>query len=458
MHTEEFNGKNAVVLGMGRSGIAACRALKAEGAEVTAADTKAMAMMDPALVAELEEAGAAMSFGEMPPSDGVDFLVISPGVPLTDPYVEKVREAGGEILGELELAYRIASDATWLAITGTNGKTTTTTLVGEIVAAAGKPMELVGNIGIAAADRVLEGTPDTWYVAEVSSFQLESIRDFKPKVAALLNVTPDHLDRHKTMENYGAAKARVFENQDEEGYAVVNFDEKIALSLSTDTKATVVPFSRLEDMKFGACVRDDKIIVIDGDENVTEICGVDELKIPGTHNLENALAAVAVTFFAGIDPEAIRRALTSFEGVEHRIEYVDTVDGVRYINDSKGTNPDAAIKAIEAMDKRTVIIAGGYDKGADFSEFIEAFGDKVYYAVLIGKTAVKIKDTAEHLGFTDTIIVEDMDQAVREAARVAEEGDVVLLSPACASWDMYTSFEERGRHFKECVAALKEEK
>lgn len=453
----DFKDKKITVVGMGRSGMAAVRVLHRMGAEVTANDSKSAEMLDADWVRFLEEEGIGTEFGTAPSLEGTEMLVLSPGVPTSLPFVEEAQNQGVEIVGEMELAYRLADpDSVFLGITGTNGKTTTTSLVGEIVKAAGKPTCVVGNIGIPAIEEVAGAEKGTWFVTEVSSFQLETIRDFKPLVGALLNVTPDHLDRHKTFENYAAVKGRIFENQDKDCYAVVNFDDKIALSESTHTEATVVPFSRVEEMKFGACVKNDRIVVIDSDEHDHDICGVEELKIPGSHNLENALAAAAITFFAGIDPAVIGDAMRAFGGVEHRIEPCGTIRGVQYFNDSKGTNPDAAIKAIEAMKGDTVIIAGGYDKGADYHEFLQAFAGKVYYAVLIGSTAVKIKGQAEEVGFTNTILVENMEQAVAEAARVAKPGDNVLLSPACASWDMYSSYEERGRHFKACVAALRE--
>lgn len=453
----DFKGMNITVVGMGRSGMAAVRVLHRLGANVTANDSKAKEMLDEEWLAFLKEEGIRCEFGTAPSLEDVQMIVLSPGVPTSLPFVEEAKKNGIEIVGELELAYRLADpDSVFLGITGTNGKTTTTSLVGEIVKAAGHPVCVVGNIGLPAIEETAGMEKGTWFVTEVSSFQLETIRDFKPLVGALLNVTPDHLDRHKTFENYAAVKGRIFENQDKNCYAVVNFDDKIALQQSTHTNATVVPFSRVEEMMFGACVKNDRIIVIDGDGHSYDICGADELQIPGAHNLENALAAAAITFFAGIEPKIIGDAMRAFGGVEHRIEPCGEIHGVKYFNDSKGTNPDASIKAIEAMKSDTVIIAGGYDKGADFKEYIQAFKGKVYYAVLIGVTAVKIKSQAEELGFTNTILVENMEQAVAEAARVAKPGDNVLLSPACASWDMYGSYEERGRHFKNCVAALKE--
>lgn len=458
---KEWKDMHVVIVGAGRSGLAAMRVLHKKKAQITLQDSKAEELVAPALLTELKKKKVAYLFGEDPSLEDVDLMVLSPGVPPSLPFVAEAEEKGIEVIGELELAYRLAGEeSVFLAITGTNGKTTTTTLVGEIVRAAGKEVRVVGNIGAPAIEETVAAKAGTWFVTEASSFQLETVKEFHPKVAALLNVTPDHLDRHKTLENYAQAKGRIFDRQDEEDFSVVNFDDKVALSVSARSAGKVVPFSRVEDMKFGAFVKDDVIVILDAEEQEHEICKVKDLMIPGAHNLENALAAAAITFFAGIDPKVIGKAIAAFGGVEHRLEMCGKVAGVRYYNDSKGTNTEAAIKAIEAMegDNNTILIAGGYDKGADYEELIRAFSGKVRYAILIGKTAVKIKGRAEELGFTETLIVEDMEQAVREAARIAAKGDNVLLSPACASWDMYSDFAERGEDFKRCVAALKKSK
>lgn len=256
------------------------------------------------------------------------------------------------------------------------------------------------------------------------------------------------------MQNYIDAKARVFENQTKDQYCILNYDDAECRKLIEKCNATSVPFSRKEILDFGAYVKDENIVIKDADGSVCEICGVEELQIPGSHNLENALAACAIAHFAGIDAEVIAKVLREFQGVEHRIELCNEIDGIRFVNDSKGTNPDAAIRAIEAMKRDIIMIAGGYDKGASFDEFVNAFDGKVKALVLLGKTATKIKEAAEKAGFTNTVILKDMEACVREAYRLAESGDVVLLSPACASWDMYTSFEQRGEHFKACVREL----
>lgn len=451
---KEFKGKKVLVVGMGRSGLAAAEALMDQGAVITLQDSKENCVDDKTLE-RYKAYGIRCCFGAKPDdAETYDVVVISPGVPKELDFVKKAVSNGAELIGELELAYRIGS-GTYIAITGTNGKTTTTTLVGEIFKASGRKTEVVGNIGIPVASKAIDAADDEWLVTETSSFQLDTIRDFRPKVSAILNLAPDHLDRHKTYENYIAAKARIFENQTKEDFLILNHDDEDTIKLAAQSKAVVIPFSRSLELKIGAFVHDGMITIADLAENTHEICRADELLIPGTHNLENALAAAAVAFFAGIDTKTIATVLKEFKGVEHRIEDCGEIDGVRYINDSKGTNPDAAEKAIKAMKENILLIAGGYDKGSDFTEFAKLFEGRVKHVLLLGTTAVKIKEAAEKAGYTETTIMKDMPACVLEASRLAEPGDVVLLSPACASWDMYDSYEQRGRHFKECVEALK---
>ncbi|MDO4745415.1 MAG: UDP-N-acetylmuramoyl-L-alanine--D-glutamate ligase [Bacillota bacterium] len=447
--------KKVLIVGMGNSGKAAAEAMVELGADVSVQDSKTEDKIDPQLMTFLKENKVNCYLAETPKDmSQFDMLIVSPGVPLELGFIKEAREAGAEIIGELEVAYRLGRGK-YVAITGTNGKTTTTSLVGEIYKAAAKDTHVVGNIGVAVISKALSVDDDSCLVTECSSFQLESIKEFAPEVSAILNLTPDHLDRHKTMENYGAAKAQIFANQDSSRYCVINYDDKECFKLAKDCKAKVVPFSRLEELEFGAFVKNGKLVIKEEDGSIIEICGADELKIPGAHNLENALAACAIAYFGGIDKDVIAKVLRTFAGVEHRIELCGEINGVRYVNDSKGTNPDAAIKAIEAMKENIILIAGGYDKNSSFDEFVDAFDGKLKALLLLGKTATKIKDAAEKVGFTNSIILKDMDACVKEAHRIAQPGDVVLLSPACASWDMYTSFEERGRHFKNCVEALR---
>lgn len=449
----DMKDKKVLVIGMGNSGKAAVQAMIKLGAIVSIQDSKKEEAMEPQLLAYLKDKNVTCYLGRQPEDmSQFDMLIVSPGVPTELPFIQEAKDAGVEIIGELEIAYR-AGHGNYVAITGTNGKTTTTTLVGEIYQQAGRKTYVVGNIGIAVISKALSAEDDSWLVTETSSFQLETIRDFQPQVSAILNLTPDHLDRHKTMENYGAAKARIFENQSAEQYCVINYDDKVCFALAENCKAKVVPFSRKEELEFGAFVKDGSLVIKEDGRLIT-LCRTDELQIPGDHNLENALAAAAIAYFGGIEPQVIAEVLRSFTGVAHRIELCGEIDGIRFVNDSKGTNPDAAIKAIEAMKENIILIAGGYDKDSSFDEFVAAFDGRVKALMLLGKTATKIKDAAEKANFTQSIILKDMDDCVKEAYRIAKPGDVVLLSPACASWDMYTNFEQRGEHFKECVKAL----
>lgn len=453
----DIKGKNVLVVGLGKSGIASLKALLDMGAVVSVQDAKEADKVDEGLRRYLEDHNVRCWFAREPEKTGYDLLVLSPGVPPTLEFIEKARAEGSEVIGELELGYRLGKGK-FVAITGTNGKTTTTSWVGDIFRRAGRRVEIVGNIGKAVIPAALKSRDDSWYVTEVSSFQLETIQEFKPAVSAILNLSPDHMDRHRTMENYKMIKSRIFENQDNGDYVVVNFDDKETLSLSTWAKATVVPFSRTEPLMFGAFVKNEHIVIRNREEKLVDICPVDELKIAGGHNLENALASAAIAYFAGIDEKYIRDGLRNFGGVQHRLEPCGIINGVNYVNDSKGTNVNAAIRAIEAVSDKIVLIAGGYDKEADFAPLVAAFNGKVKSAVLLGKTAVKIKEAAEKAGFANTIILEGMEDCVREAARIARPGDTVLLSPACASWDMYENFEQRGQHFKECIALLEEKR
>ncbi len=454
LNLENIKDKAVLIVGLGKSGIAALEAMVKLGACVYVQDSKAEDAVDADLMKYLKENNVNCSFGKTPDDMTIfDMVILSPGVPPELGFIQEAKNAGAEIIGELEVAYRFGKGR-YVALTGTNGKTTTTTLVGEIFEKAEEKTYVVGNIGVAVISKSLDVDDDAWLVTETSSFQLETICDFKPEVSAILNLTPDHLNRHKTMENYGAAKARVFENQDEDQYLVINYDDKVCYDLAKNCKAKVVPFSRLEELEFGAFVKDGYIVIINEQGETVRFCRTDELNIPGSHNLENALAAAAIAYFAGLDPQVITKALVEFQGVEHRIEFCGEVNGVRFVNDSKGTNPEASIKAIDAMKGGVVLIAGGYDKGSEFDELINGFNGKVKHMVLLGKTAPAIKETAERLGFTNSIIVKDMEECVNKAYELAEQGDTVLLSPACASWDMYKSFEQRGDHFKECVKKI----
>ncbi|MHC1722891.1 MAG: UDP-N-acetylmuramoyl-L-alanine--D-glutamate ligase [Aminipila sp.] len=451
----DIENKKVLIVGMGKSGIAAAQAMLRLGAKVFVQDSKPASDIEPQLANFLTSRNVKCYFGEKPSClDEVDMMILSPGVPLELDFVQEAMAKGVEVVGELEIAFRVGS-GNYVAITGTNGKTTTTTLVGEIFKKAKRKTYVVGNIGVAVISMAVSAELDSWLITETSSFQLETTKYFKPKVSAILNLTPDHLNRHHTMENYGAAKAKIYENQDESEYFIVNYDDPATFELSKGCKkAKVVPFSRKEKLSYGAFVADGHIVIINDSGDLITLCRVDELKIPGSHNLENALAAAAISYFAGIEPTVISDTLRRFQGVEHRLEYCGQVDGVKFVNDSKGTNPDASIKAIEAMKKDIILIAGGYDKGSDFTDFIKAFNGRVKHMILLGKTAPKIKEQAESVGYTDITMAKNMEECVAEAFKLAVPGDTVLLSPACASWDMYTCFEQRGEHFKNCVHGL----
>jgi UDP-N-acetylmuramoylalanine--D-glutamate ligase len=457
---EKYAGKRVLVVGMGKSGVAAMRVFARAGADVSVYDAKDIEWSDKDLFARISELGAPTYFnGSEPSPEGWDCIAKSPGVPPSLPLVVAAVENGASLISDLDPAYEL-SDGDFVAITGTNGKTTTTTLVGEIYETAGTAYAVTGNIGTPVIDTVYKSAPGTTFITEVSSFQLEDIREFRPRVAAILNLTPDHLDRHGTMDGYVAAKARVFEHQTKDDYIVYNADDEPTVNLVKDATSKRFPFSRTKKLDAGACVADDRIVIADSGADAAngdgyiDLIAVDELRIPGAHNVENALAAAAVAYCGGIGPGAIAGALKSFKGVEHRMEYVATIDGVRFVNDSKGTNPDASSKAIEASPEGIYLIAGGYDKQSDFRPFVKGFGGKVKHLLLLGETAERFKQEAGAEGFAASTICKDMGECVRLGLELAEEGDTVLLSPASASWDMYSDFEERGKHFKSIVEGL----
>ena len=460
---ESFRDKRILIVGLGKSGIAVFDALQEEGAILSVYDNRDIEKDDPRLYEKLKENCKDVFLGGTPVADETwDMLVLSPGVPPSLEFIENAKKREAKIIGEIELAYLLGKGQ-YVAITGTNGKTTTTTLLGEIFCKAGYNTVVAGNIGTPVVSQSTEATDDTWFVTEVSSFQLETIDTFRPKIAVLLNLTPDHMDRHITMENYAAAKARVFENQQETDILVYNADDELVESSVKGAKSSLLPFSRKKTLATGAYLLGDQIVYNGQEcEEPISVLSVKELGIPGTHNIENALAATAAAFAAGVNAEIITKALKEFKGVENRIEFVREIEGIRFVNDSKGTNPDAAIKAIEAISANSdiILIAGGYDKDTDFSEFVRVAKDNVKKLVLLGTTAEKIRQNALNEGFSDRdiIMTEGMSEAVRNGFELAESGNTVLLSPACASWDMYENYEERGMHFKSSVAELEIQK
>ena len=453
-YKQTLKDKMVLVVGLGKSGKAAAKALTEADAAVTVQDSKTADSLDTQFIQYMCNEGIASCLGTVPEDMTIyDMLVLSPGVPPTLDFIEEARGAGVEIIGELELAYRLG-EGQFIAITGTNGKTTTTTLVGEIFKAAGRNTAVVGNIGSPVVAAAAGSSEDDWLVTEVSSFQLETTEYFRPAVSAILNLTPDHLNRHGTMEAYGAAKARIAENQTEKDHLIINIDDPKAFALAAGTKATVIPFSRKNVPDKGAYLDGTRIMLRDTDGTDHLICDRSELRIIGDHNVENVLASAAIAFFAGIDPEVISAAVKEFPGVEHRIESCGMVDGVEYYNDSKGTNVDAAVIALKALNDGVILIAGGDGKSQDFTDLADHFEGCVDALVLLGRDAPMIEEAARKAGFTNIYNCKDMPECVRTAAALAKPGQKVLLSPACASWDMYTNFEQRGRHFKQCVKEL----
>lgn len=453
-NVQNMQYKKVLIVGLGKSGIAAAQAMIRLGAQVSIQDAKREEQVDPQLIAFLKGKGIRCYFDQIPPDMQVyDMLILSPGVSPALAFIQEAKEHGAEIIGELEIAYRIGC-GNYVAITGTNGKTTTTTLTGEIFKAAKRKTYVVGNIGVAVISASIDAEEEDWMITETSSFQLETIRYFKPQISAILNLTPDHLNRHHTMKAYGQAKARVFENQSEDGYLIINYDDKDCYRLAEGCKAKVTPFSRREELAFGAFIRDGEIVIRPESGEFVRICPVKALKIMGDHNLENALAAAAIAYFAGIEPEVIGKTIAEFRGVEHRLEFCNEIEGVNYYNDSKGTNVDASLTAIRAVKEKIILIAGGDGKGQNFDQLIAGFGEHVKQLILLGRDGPLIREAAERAGFDRIVSCKDMDECVRKAYEIAEKGDNVLLSPACASWDMYDNYEQRGDHFKDCVERL----
>jgi UDP-N-acetylmuramoylalanine--D-glutamate ligase len=451
----ELNNKRVLVVGLGKSGVASALFLKAHGARVTASDTKSgdelrneiPVLLDHGITVETGGHGER-TFREQ------DLIVVSPGVPVDAPLLQQARSLGEVVIGEIELAAQFLPGSI-VAITGSNGKTTTTTLTGEILTAAGLPTLVGGNIGTPAISLAERATPETVVVLEVSSFQLETVQSFRPKVAVVLNVTPDHLDRHRTFGAYTDAKSRIFENQRTEDFAVLNADDPTCVEMAKRTRAQVYWFSRLKEVKQGSWVRDGQILFRNGSEQ-REIMQISEIPLKGAHNLENVLAATCAGALMGCKPENIRRAVHEFKAVEHRLEFVASIRGVDYYNDSKATNVDATIKALESFPENIHLILGGKDKGSDYSVLNDLLRKRVKRVYTIGAAAAKIESQiiSQKAGGPELVHAETLENAIRKASAVAQPGDVVLLAPACASFDQFKSYEHRGQVFKEIARSL----
>lgn len=458
-----YQNQSALVIGAGISGFAAAKYLAAAGARVTLSDAKEEADAEKDAVTEkhieaLRTQGISCVFGAQREEliEGTDLIVLSPAVPERIPLVQAARARGIRVTTEVELAGEIAH-APIYAVTGTNGKTTTTTLLGELLRAHFPAVGIGGNIGVPLIDVAQEIPADGAIAAEISSYQMEATTHFHPAVAAELNVTPDHIVRHGSMEVYQAMKEKLFAAQTAEDFLVLNCDDPHTRGMAERARGKVCFFSRREELAEGATVRADGMIVIrwDGEEHV--LISARELGIPGGHNVENALAAAAVAFFAGVTPAEMRPVLRAFKGVEHRIEFVRTLDGVSYYNDSKATNTDSAIKALEAFDGHMILIAGGDDKLTDLTEFMELVHARVDELILVGDAAERFGAAALDAGIAPEHIHRAgylMEKAVQTARELAAPPQTVLLSPACASFDMYGGYEERGRDFKRIVNEL----
>ena len=444
------------VAGLGKSGISAANLLLKKGEEVVLFDSNKE--LDKNVVLDKFDKKyhnkIKIILGDLKASDvkDMEYCVISPGIDLEVEFVKTLKSCKVPVWSEIELGYKY-SRGDLIAVTGTNGKTTTTALVGEIMSNFKESSFTVGNIGIPYTDIADKTNENTVTVLETSSFQLETVIDFRPKISAILNITPDHLNRHHTMENYIRVKEDISKNQDENDFCILNYEDAALREFAKRVKAKVVFFSSKERLDNGFYL-EGGFIMHSVDGNSTKLLDTGKLNILGRHNYENVMAATAIAFVYGVPQDTIVNTCYNFHAVEHRIEFVKEVKGVKYYNDSKGTNPDAAIQAVLAMPATTYIIGGGYDKGSEYDEWIESFGTKVKKLVLMGATAKKIADCAKEHGFTDIEIVESIEEAVKLCAGEAKAGEYVLLSPACASWGMFKNYEERGKIFKDCVRNL----
>lgn len=452
----EFLEKKVVVVGAGKSGIGAISLLSTLGADITLFDGNEKADVD-ALKKQVAQYNVEKVYvGTLPDevSDSTQMLVLSPGVPTDTEFVHKFRENGAVILGEIELGYQVAKGRL-IGITGTNGKTTTTTLVGQIMEEYFGNTFVVGNIGNPYTLEAMKTNEDSVTVAEISSFQLETAVDFKPCVSAILNVTPDHLNRHHTMENYAAAKEAIAVKQTKEDTCVLNYENEYTREFGKRCPASVIYFSSATKLEEGYYLEGEDIVVAKNGQ-VTRLMNIHDMNLVGICNVENVMAAIAMSYAMGVPYENIVETVKRFKAVEHRIEFVATKRGVDYYNDSKGTNPDAAIQGIRAMSKPTVLIGGGYDKENEYDEWIESFDNKVKLLVLIGQTREKIAKCAKEHGFEKIVMADTFEEAMDICIKNAKEGDAVLLSPACASWGMFPNYEVRGQMFKEIVNGIKE--
>lgn len=449
----DLKGKNIMVVGFGITGLSAVKALERLEANIYLYDSKSVEDLKEDLN-EIENIRVKKYLGgESPKLENIDLILKSPGVDLNIPILVQAKDMNIEIITDLELYFRLKSGENILAITGTNGKTTTTKLTGEIFKKAGYNTFVAGNIGVGLLDNLFEVQDDNILIVEASSFQLENTLTFKPHISAIINITPDHIAWHGDFENYISSKSKIFKNQNKDDYTILNYDDKILREISKKSKANLIWFSVKNKLDQGAFI-EDGWLVIRKDLRTEKIIKKDKIQIPGDHNLENVLASILMSSLMGISVETIASVLKEFKGVEHRIEYVKTKEGIAFYNDSKGTNPDSTIKAINALDSPIILIAGGHNKGSEFEQLIDEFHGKIKELVLLGETKDIIKKAAIDQGFNKIHLVGNMKEAVELSYKLANRGDNILLSPACASWGMYNNFEERGRDFKTIVESL----
>jgi UDP-N-acetylmuramoylalanine--D-glutamate ligase len=453
----DLKNKNVLVVGLARSGVSAANLLSRLGARVMVTDEKGEQELSEN-IARLER-GISLKLGG---HDNINIseialTVISPGVLWDSPFLNRIRDKGIKIISEVELAFQHLN-APLIAVTGTNGKTTTTTMTGEMLMRGGKKIFVGGNIGNPLCEEALDGGKSELVLSEISTFQMEGIETFKPYISVILNITPDHLDRHSGMDEYIELKKRVFVNQDEGDYTIFNMDDEITAKLSTEGNGRKIFFSRLKEVENGAFLRGDKIIFrsresrVESRESEEIICSLKDLKLIGVHNIENTLASVAISGLCGISPRAMREVISEFRGIKHRMEFVREIKGVRFINDSKGTNVGAAVKSLQSFKEPIILIAGGKDKGSDYGPLKSLIEDRVKFLILIGDAKKKIAATLN--GFKNKFEADSLEDAVTEAFNRGVKGDIVLLSPACASFDMFRDYEDRGEQFKKIVNKL----
>ena len=451
-----FTGKNILIVGTGISGMGALKALSTVQANCILYDGNESLTKEDILKKLPEGCQAEICIGKLCEEvlHSLDMAVVSPGVPIDSPLLDTLRAEGIAIIGEIELGYQLAKGRI-IAITGTNGKTTTTTLVGQMMQDYFESVFVVGNIGNPYTLEALKTTDKTVTVAEISSFQLETVEEFCPEVSAILNVTPDHLNRHYTMENYAGTKEKITKGQTKAQYCILNYENEYTRDFGLNRcPASVVFFSSKRVLEEGIYCQGDTIYVAKDGKHEAVLNIHRDMNLVGTCNVENVMAALGMGLSFRLPLDSLLRTIKAFKAVEHRIEFVDTKGGVDYYNDSKGTNPDAAIQGILAMSKPTILIGGGYDKQNEYDEWIESFGDKVKLLVLIGQTREKIAACAKAHGFTDYIFADTFEECLKICTEHAKPGDAVLLSPACASWGMFPNYEERGRQFKAYVHSL----